>query len=141
MKNSHGKHSNIKGFSLLELMIVLAIVGILSFVAYPSYLDYTARAARAEAMTTLIDAANKQEQYFSDNRVYTEDLAAIGVPNTTENGYFELAATVENNTFVITATATSGPVGDDRQCETLTINDLGVKGSTGTLSAEQCWER
>jgi type IV pilus assembly protein PilE len=129
------------GFSLIELLITISIVGILASIAYPSYETYVKRAARAEAMATLLDAANKQEQYFVDNRKYTTDLSALGVGTSTENGYFTLAATVTGNTFTITATAAAGPVKGDTTCETLSINEIGVKASTGTAERDFCWER
>lgn len=139
MRKSNFKYG--AGFSLIELMITIAIVGILASVAYPSYTQYVKRAARAEAMATLLDAANKQEQYFVDNRVYTTDLSLLGVAATTENGYFKLSAIVTGNTFSITATADAGPVKGDLACATLSINEIGVKSSTGTAERDVCWER
>ncbi|MFC3033906.1 type IV pilin protein [Pseudoalteromonas fenneropenaei] len=130
-----------RGFTLIELMITIAIVGILASVAYPSYTNYVKRGARAEAMAVLLDAANKQEQYFVDNRVYTADLAALGVPTATENGYFTLAAKLYTGGFILTATAAAGPVKGDTVCTTLTIDETGAKNSTGTGSKNDCWER
>ncbi|CCQ09609.1 Type IV pilus biogenesis protein PilE [Pseudoalteromonas luteoviolacea B = ATCC 29581] len=129
------------GFSLIELMVTIAIVGILASIAYPSYEQYVKRAARAEAMAALLDAANRQEQYFVDNRAYTTDLAKLAISSTTENGYFTLATTVTGNTFVVTATAAAGPVKGDSVCSTLTINEIGVKGATGSGTTDYCWER
>ena len=132
-----------KGFSLIELLIVVVIVGILGSIGYPQYTEYVVRAARADAMELLLDAANKQEQFFVDNRRYTNDLAALNVSNVSENKYFNitLAVPTDGLSFVIEAKPVSGGVADDPRCETLTINEIGVKGSTGTANANECWER
>ncbi|MDC9523698.1 prepilin-type N-terminal cleavage/methylation domain-containing protein, partial [Pseudoalteromonas sp. Angola-31] len=55
-----------QGFTLIELMITVAIVGIIAAIAVPNYSEYIKRASRAEAASALLDAANKQEQYFVD---------------------------------------------------------------------------
>jgi len=130
-----------KGFTLIELMIVVAILGILATLAYPNYTGYLQRGARAEAMTLLLDAANKQEQYFVDNREYASALADIGVPSTSGNGYFTLSVVVANGGYTLTATAASGPVRGDTVCTTLSLNNLGIKSNTGTGSVDECWER
>ncbi|RZM85227.1 prepilin-type cleavage/methylation domain-containing protein [Pseudoalteromonas rubra] len=136
------KHTE-QGFTLVEMMITIAILGILASIAYPSYSEYVRRAARAEAAATLLDAANKQEQYFVDNRQYASTLAELGLPTTTENDYFSLQIALGDdlNSFVVTATATGGPLADDTECTTLTINNLNIRGSTGTLAADRCWGR
>ncbi|MCG7533796.1 type IV pilin protein [Pseudoalteromonas sp. OOF1S-7] len=136
------KHTEL-GFTLVEMMITIAILGILASIAYPSYAEYVRRAARAEAAATLLDAANKQEQYFVDNRQYTNSLAALGLPATTENNYFSLEIELGDdlNSFVIRATASGGPLADDTECTTLTINNLNIRGSTGTFTADRCWGR
>ena len=67
-----------KGFTLIELMITIAIIGILAAIAYPSYTVYVAESARAEAHTSLLRASNLQEQYYLDNRGYTENMVDLG---------------------------------------------------------------
>ncbi|KAF7774260.1 type IV pilus assembly protein PilE [Pseudoalteromonas citrea] len=135
------RNSTVNGFTLIEVMIVVVIVGILASIAYPNYSSYVNRAARADAMVILLDAANRQEQFFVDNRQYTSDLADLGVPTETENGYFTIGVEADTSSFTVTATADSGPVAGDTECSTLTINELGLKGNTGSGDADLCWER
>lgn len=135
------RNNVVNGFTLIEVMIVVAIVGILASIAYPNYSSYVMRAARADAMVILLDAANKQEQFFVDNRQYASDLGDLGIATETENGYFTISVEADASSFTVTATADSGPVAGDTQCSTLTINELGLKGNTGSGDTDLCWER
>ncbi|MGC2164563.1 MAG: type IV pilin protein [Gallionella sp.] len=60
------------GFTLVELMVVVAIIGILAAVAVPAYSDYVTRGKLVEATTQLADGRVKMEQYYQDNRKYTD---------------------------------------------------------------------
>lgn len=100
-----------KGFTLVEVMIVVVIVGILASVAVPAYSDYVKRGKAAEATSTLADLRVKMEQYFQDNRTYVGvDLLVPGpcspVAGTVK--YFTYAcAGVAATTYSITATGVS----------------------------------
>lgn len=59
-----------RGFTLIEVMIVVVIMTILAAVAYPSYVNYVIRGQRSEAQQWLLDFAQRQEQYFLDRRAY-----------------------------------------------------------------------
>ncbi len=64
-------HQNIqKGFTLIELMIIVAIIGILASIALPGYSDYVTKGKMAEAPTNLATCKILAEQYFQDNRSY-----------------------------------------------------------------------
>ncbi len=68
---------NERGFTLIELAIVMSIIFILAVVAIPQYSNYKARALDANAISVLKSAGIAQEGYFADNRTYvgfTEDL-------------------------------------------------------------------
>ena len=71
------KHLN-RGFTLIEMMIVVAIVGILAAVAYPSYDEYVKRGNRTEGQAFLSDVAARQERYFSQNNAYVTANASLG---------------------------------------------------------------
>ncbi|AXV65757.1 type IV pilin protein [Pseudoalteromonas lipolytica] len=133
--------NKVKGFTLIELMITVAILGIIASIALPSYFEHVKRTARTEAITALLDAANKQEQFFVDNRQYTTTLANLGVSATTENNFYKISVVVDNDagTFAFTAIPAAGPVLQDGECATLTISDTGLKTSTGSASASTCW--
>jgi len=126
-------------------MIAVAIVGILASIALPNYTEYVKRASRAEAAAALLDAANKEEQYFVDNREYTETFTDLGLQSKTENGHFELSIkVVDSNTFTITAKPIAGAVKGDNDCKELTITDTGLKGakgSKGNSDIDYCWGR
>jgi type IV pilus assembly protein PilE len=59
-----------RGFTLIELMIVLAIIGVLAGIGIPQYQEYMTRGKLAEAMSLLSDLQIRQEQYYQDNRLY-----------------------------------------------------------------------
>ena len=67
------------GFTLIELMITVAIIGILAAVAYPSYQNYLLKGRKGAAQAFLLLAAQRQQQYFLDNRSFAADFAALGM--------------------------------------------------------------
>lgn len=131
------------GFTLIELMIAVVILGIIASIALPSYFEHVKRTARSEAITSLLDAANKQEQFFVDNRQYTTNLANLGVVTPTEHGFYAIKAEVDNNagTFSFTATPVAGPPLKDDECTTFSINDEGTKTATPIDNSDRCWGR
>ncbi|HDR14249.1 MAG TPA: prepilin-type N-terminal cleavage/methylation domain-containing protein [Desulfobacteraceae bacterium] len=66
-----------KGFTLIELMIVVAIIGILAAIAIPQFSNYRKRAANAAAMSDAKNLATAQEVYYTDNNTYASDTADL----------------------------------------------------------------
>jgi prepilin-type N-terminal cleavage/methylation domain-containing protein len=78
-----------RGFSLIELMIVLVVIGVLAAIAWPSYQDYVRRANRSAAQSFMMTIAGRQEQYLLTNRSYASTTAALNLTAPTEtNGRY-----------------------------------------------------
>jgi len=132
----------LKGFTLIEVMIVVAIIAILATIAYPSYIDHIARSNRTEGQRELLLLANRQEQFFSDNREYTTDMTELGKDadpfivriNGVQEVYSIDATTTDSGaTFVLTATPLGNQATIDTDCPFLSITETGIKNPT------DCW--
>jgi len=130
-----------KGFTLLELMIVVAIIGLLAAVAYPSYTGSVLKGKRTDAMKSLEVLAGRMEAFYGVNDTYagaTVNTAGTGTvgSNKSAEDYYTLSIS-GNNAFGYTLIAT--PKNADPACTTMTLNSLGQKGATGT-EAGSCWK-
>ena len=127
-------HQRTRGFSLLELMIVVVIVAILAAVAYPSYQQHVVRTNRAAAQQYLLEVSSLQHQFILDNRSYGTTLAALGTaPATGISDNYSITVTgVDNSasppTFTLQAAPKSGTTQEGS--DTLTVNHLGQKNAT-----------
>lgn len=134
--------NNMRGITLIELMVVVVIVGILASVAYPNYQEFTARAKRNEARAALLRIATNQERFYINNNTFTDDLTSLGFAKTptvqTETGYYVIEVTSANaSNFTATATYLRGG-SEAGKCLTYTIDGRGTKSSSPD---SDCWER
>ncbi|OCR21933.1 pilus assembly protein [Pseudomonas syringae] len=126
-----------KGFTLIELMIVVAIVGILAAIAYPSYTEYVRRTHRAEIASLLSEQTQSLERFYSKNGSYTD---ATGV--NTGNDYYTIAKTLNAQDFTLAATG-KGMMANDK-CGVFTITNTGARtnpGATNGTTSKDCWSR
>lgn len=133
-----------KGFSLIELLIVLVITSIFATISYPSYRHYVARAHRTDGQMGLLDLACRMETYYSKHDTYQTATIAAGKStdvlsrNQSPNGWYTLSITnITSTTYNLQATPTHA---QDTRCQSLTLDSSGVKGVTGVVTdISQCW--
>jgi type IV pilus assembly protein PilE len=138
------------GVTLIELVIVIVIIGILASIAIPTYSEYVLRTHRVEGKSALLKLAAAQEQYYLQNNTYatsakltTAPPGGLGIPATTENGWYTIAIADGANAAGYSATATAaGSQTRDSKCTSFTINQLGQKTATksgGGDATDDCW--
>ncbi|ENS9050658.1 pilin, partial [Neisseria gonorrhoeae] len=109
-----------KGFTLIELMIVIAIVGILAAVALPAYQDYTARAQVSEAILLAEGQKSAVTEYYLNHGKWPENNGNAGVANPTEiKGKYVQSVTVANG--VVTAQMKSDGVNKEIKDKRLSL--------------------
>lgn len=127
-----------RGFTLLELMIVVAIVAILAAIAYPSYQNYVLRTRRADGKEFMMRVASAQERYYTNLNRYAA-MADLGLGTTSEKGYYTVSVALANSNQTYTLTATPGGVQSPDQCGNLTLTNSGSKGYSGAETNGKCW--
>ena len=100
---------NAKGFSLIELLVVVAIIGLLAAIAIPQFLAYRAHAVDSQMKSDLKNAALAMDSYFAENKVYPTSVAAIVSAGFNQTDGVALTIAVPTpSSFRITATKPSG---------------------------------
>ena len=118
-----------KGFTLIELMIVVALIGILSAIAIPQYSSYVVKGNRAAAQAFLLDVANREKQYLLDARVYTDSLTTLSATAPKEvDKYYTVEIVIGTGVFpTFTVTAKPKPGTQQAGDGTLELTDSGAK--------------
>jgi len=150
------KRPNGRGFTLVEVMVVVFIVGLLAAVAIPAYRKSVQKSNRSVAKSALLDLASREEKYYSINYNYTNTMG--GLYGTTSTSAVSVNApsvgtplytitvssiTAQSSTggvvtpaaYTLLATAVNGQAGDS--CGNFTLSSTGAQSVSGTNSG--CW--
>jgi type IV pilus assembly protein PilE len=142
-----------KGFSLIELMIVLAIMAVLAALAYPSYAETVRRSKRVEAQIAMVEVLQQEDRYREEHRVYAAFSAAEGGagPFRWWSGSSAARSAYEIDAYpcpdagleqCVVVRARPGTERVDRQfrepeCGVLTVDTAGRQSASGTSAS--CW--
>lgn len=114
-----------KGFTLIELMIVVAIIGILAAIAIPAYTDYTARAKVTEAVGALASAKTSVSEYFTSQGVMPTNAAQAGI-NTAPAGQYVSAVGYEKTSGTVSKiSATLANINGEANGKTVILEGTG----------------
>ncbi len=137
------------GFTLIELLLVLVIMGIVSAIALPSYRQHVKRGHRAEAIAALLEAQHFMERYYSAQGRYDGTAEVPGkkpdlplrlqeIPVDSDPRYQLKLEAATINSYELIAQPVGAMAND--MCGTLSLNQTGLKGLTGSdLSVADCW--
>lgn len=135
-------------------MIAVVIVSILAAVAIPSYQDSVRRSRRADAKTTLLEASQWMERFYTENNRYDQNLGGTATtlptslassPKEGTTKYYNLSfvsGSLAQNAYTLQAVPISTTDQNNDKCKTMTLTNLGVKGLSGSsASVDDCWQR
>lgn len=129
-----------RGFTLIELMIVVAIVGILAAIAYPAYTNHVRQTHRGNAQAEMLRIAQDMERCAARTRNYADTACLTGLPFAVpaQNARYNISAVATATTFTLTATPTTVGGQNLDACRTMTIDHRGVRATIPT-STITCW--
>ncbi|MDE2615032.1 MAG: type IV pilin protein [Burkholderiales bacterium] len=128
-----------RGFTLVEIVVVLALAALLAGAALPSYRSQLQRAARADAVDALTRVQAAQELFRAAHGLYADRLAALAVPERSPQGRYRIALAPTGVEAYRASAYAIDAQSDDRDCAQITLDvDVGFARSGPDA---RCWNR
>lgn len=132
---------NLRGFTLIELMIVVVVLSIIMTIGVTSYRDSMLKGRRAEAKADMLELAQLLERFYTENNSFATFAQPFNQSPRTGTAHYSLAVAAAAQTYTITATPQGGQA-DDTTCGTLTLTQAGARTAGGvTTNNNICWDR
>ncbi|UFH48797.1 type IV pilin protein [Pseudomonas sp. KNUC1026] len=126
-----------RGFTLIEMMVVVAIIGILAAIAYPAYTKYVKRTQRAAVVEQMGEMAQAAERYYTRNNGSYLNFQPVA-----DNSYYSFNFPAPTaSAWTLTATPRPGTLMAGDTCGTFTLTNTGLRTVSGSDSVATCWGR
>lgn len=127
-----------RGFTLIELMLVVVIIGILAGIALPGYQEYVRQARRAEVATVLLENAQLLERHYARHGGYDVGTAGLADQSPVSGAaVYQVVTTLAAESFTLTATAVPGGIMAGDACAVYTLNQVNQRAPADS----RCWRR
>jgi len=136
--------SKLKGFTLIELMIVVAVVAILAAIALPAYQEQVRKSRRAQARSDLAEIVQGLERSFTVNRSYDSSVYSLPFNHSPReaagSGFYTLSFSTQTaTTYKVQAAPVAGTGQANDRCGTLSIDNFGNKSHSVGSDGDCAW--
>jgi type IV pilus assembly protein PilE len=137
-----------RGFTLIEIMIVVTVLALLAAIAYPSYDEAVRRGRRSDAQSGVLMSAQFMERYFTTNATYvgatlpTSLQTSPEAASATRKFYDIQLSNIAANTYTLTAVRSASRPQSTDKCGDFSVDQTGSKSLVNnTATVDQCWRR